>query len=217
MNLKDRILNRIDKVFEARPDVGELYLTVTNMIEMIYSPGSSQLRAVETLQQQVYDSSWPDWKKESRFRQYLYGCLRTIKTEIEAGLVVRIQSQAQGEIIGDFIELAREALGAGQKNVAAVLACAALEDALKRTAKDCDLDVYDKVMSEVINALKSKGEIRSGEAKTLGNYVNLRDSAFHAQWDEFEDSDVEEIIEYTAEFLTERFSFLHDTDNATKP
>jgi len=43
------------------------------------------------------------------------------------------------------------------KDVAAVLACAALEDALKRVAIKNELDVDDKDMSEVINALKAGG------------------------------------------------------------
>ena len=217
MNLKEKILNRINNVLEGPRSEASYYMELTNIIETIYGPNSAQLRVVEKLEQHAYDGDGRTYAKHLDFVGHLRDCLNTIKADIEGGLVERVQSHAQREIIGDFIELAREALNAGQKNVAAVLACAALEDSLKRTAKDRDLDVYDKVMSEVINALKSVGEIRSGEAKTLGNYVNLRDSAFHAQWDEFEDADVEDVIEYTKDFLDERFPFPHDTDNAAKP
>jgi hypothetical protein len=54
----------------------------------------------------------------------------------------------------------------GNKDVAAVLACAALEDALKRYATLNDLDVQDQSMQQVVGALKSKGLV-SGAQKIL--------------------------------------------------
>ena len=38
------------------------------------------------------------------------GVLKSIKSEVEAGLVGRLKLQAQGGIFGDFITLARESL-----------------------------------------------------------------------------------------------------------
>ncbi|MCK5472441.1 MAG: hypothetical protein KAI59_00295, partial [Planctomycetes bacterium] len=72
--------------------------------------------------------------------------LRAAKAEIEGGWLFTIESQVSAEIFADFIALAKEALD-DNKDVAAVLVCAALEDALKRVAVKENLDVDDKDMS----------------------------------------------------------------------
>ncbi|PYV10077.1 MAG: hypothetical protein DMG07_21765, partial [Acidobacteria bacterium] len=54
----------------------------------------------------------------------LRGILRTAKAELEAGLVGDLRRRFTGEVLTDFVELARGALdegGDGAKNVAAVL------------------------------------------------------------------------------------------------
>jgi len=57
-----------------------------------------------------------------------------------------VQASISGEIFGDFIGLAKSALRENYKDVAAVLACAALEDSLKRFAETNGLSVGDKVL-----------------------------------------------------------------------
>lgn len=56
------------------------------------------------------------------------------KEDFEGGYVFNVELTVSGEVFGDFVSLARTALTEGHKDVAAVLACAALEDALKRYA-----------------------------------------------------------------------------------
>ena len=56
------------------------------------------------------------------------------------------------EILGDFIALAREAHSEGQKEIAAVFVCAALEDSPKQCATSHALDVHHKEMPVVVHA-----------------------------------------------------------------
>jgi hypothetical protein len=79
------------------------------------------------------------------------------KDDFEGGYVFDVELRVSGEVFGDFVALARKSLADGHKDVAAVLACAALEDALKRFADANGLAVGDKTMQEVVNALKSFG------------------------------------------------------------
>ena len=109
--LKDKILNQIDQVLKQGRLAG-LYLTVTNMFERIYGPHSPQLRLVETLQKQVYDGQGRDFAKTLEFSDHLRGCLHTLASEIREGLIVNIQSEARGEVLGNFLVLAREAIDA---------------------------------------------------------------------------------------------------------
>jgi len=131
--------------------------------------------------------------------------LQAAKAEIEGGWLFTVEGQVSAEIFADFIALAKEALD-DNKDVAAVLACAALEDALKRVAIKENLEVDDKDMSEVINALKAKGVIKGAQAPIVQSYVKLRNKAFHADWDKFDKESVSSVIGFTEQFLLTNFS-----------
>lgn len=131
--------------------------------------------------------------------------LQAAKVEVEGGWLFTVEGRVSAEIFADFIALAKEALD-DNKDVAAVLACAALEDALKRVAIKENLDVDDKDMSEVINALKAKGVIKGAQAPIVQSYVKLRNKAFHAEWDKFDKESVSSVIGFTEQFLLTNFS-----------
>lgn len=135
----------------------------------------------------------------------LHGYLRELKESITDGLIANIQSEARGEALGDFLVLARESLDAEQKEVAAVLACAALEDALKRCANNRGLNVQDKNMNDVVNALKTNGVIRRNQGALLSAFVKLRNDAFHARWDTIDTAGVKSVLAFTEEFLAKQF------------
>ncbi len=131
--------------------------------------------------------------------------LQTAKNEIEGGWLFTIEGQISAEIFADFIALAKKALDEN-KDVAAVLACAAIEDALKRLAMKENIDVSDKEMSDVINALKAKGIIKGAQSSIIQSYVQLRNKAFHAQWDKIDKESVSGLISFTEQFLLTNFS-----------
>lgn len=87
-----------------------------------------------------------------------------------------------------------------------VLACAALEDALKRVAIKENLNVDDKDMSDVINALKTKGVIKGAQVPIVQSYVKLRNKAFHAEWDKIDKESVSSVIGFTEQFILSNFS-----------
>ncbi len=143
--------------------------------------------------------------KRTKIRNATYGTLKSIKSEVEAGLVGNIELQAQGGIFGDFINLAKESLDEN-KDVAAVLVCAALEDALKKFALQNDLNVDDANMEQVINALKGKGLIKGTQASLAKGHKQLRKNAFHAKWDKIDKVSVNSAIGFTESFILEHFS-----------
>ena len=212
MDLKDNMLQRIDELLEEprpselREKVTEIALATVNMIATLYGPQSAQLNFLKTIEKQIPDEGWQsDWNVGVLIN-HLHGCLRTLKADILEGRIVDLQSEAQREVLGDFIALARKALIEEQKDVAAVLACAALEDALKRCANDHNLDVDDKDMSDVVNALKSAGVIRGPQGSLLKGFVQLRNKTFHAQWEALDVPDIKSILAFTEEFLVKQFS-----------
>ena len=134
------------------------------------------------------------------------GIFRAAKTDFEGGYIFRLEQSLSGEILGDFVALARASLRDGNKDVAAVLACAALEDALKRHARQNGLTVDDKVMQEVVAALKSKGVVSGAQKTLLDTMPKIRDYAMHANWDKLTSADVGSVIGFVEQFLLSNFS-----------
>ena len=208
MNIEDNILNRIERLLEKGldkrtssdyvpyADTAEVSLAATDIFTTIYGASSPQLDMVKAAQEKGRNLATV---------QILCGYLRELREVIADGLIVNIQSEARGEALGDFLVLARESLDAEQKDVAAVLACAALEDALKRCANDRGLNVQDKNMNEVVNALKAEGVLRKNEGALLSAFVKLRNDAFHARWAAIDTTSVTSIIAFTEEFLAKQF------------
>lgn len=136
----------------------------------------------------------------------LQGLFKSAKEDFEGGYVFNVDLRVSGEVFGDFIVLAKQSLAEGHKDVAAVLASAALEDSLKRYATANGLNVDDGSMMAVINALKSKGLV-SGAYKTLLNAMpKIRNYAMHADWEKISEPDVNSVIGFVEQFLLTKFS-----------
>ncbi|KWI61995.1 DUF4145 domain-containing protein [Burkholderia ubonensis] len=131
---------------------------------------------------------------------------RSAKDDFDGGYVFDVELRVSGEIFGDFVVLARQALSEGHKDVAAVLASAALEDAIKRYAVVQGLEVGEKSMQDVVNLLKSAGLVGGAQKTLLDAMPKLRNFALHAQWDKLTEPDVNSIIGFVEQFLLNKFS-----------
>lgn len=136
----------------------------------------------------------------------LAGVFDSAKEDFEGGYVFNIELQVSGEIFGDFVALARQSLSEGHKDVAAVLACAALEDALKRFALLNGLVVGDKSMQEVVNALKGGGLVSGAQKTLLDAMPRIRNHALHAEWSKLSEPDVSSVLGFVEQFLLTKFS-----------
>jgi hypothetical protein len=136
----------------------------------------------------------------------LKGIFLGAKSDYEGGYAFSVEKTMSGEIFGDFIAMAKHALAEDYKDVAAVLACASLEDTLKRFAKLNELGVEDKALQEVVNALKSKGLVAGAQKTLLDSMIKVRDYAMHANWGKIQPADVNSVIGYVEQFLLSNFS-----------
>src|SRR5690606_14661403 len=119
----------------------------------------------------------------------LQGIFQSAREDFEGGYIFDVDLRVSGEVFGDFVAMAKQALSDGYKDVAAVLACAALEDALKRFAQAKGLSVDDSTMSEVVNALKSKGLVSGAQKSLLDTMPKIRNFAMHGNWDKISAAD----------------------------
>ena len=210
MDMKDNILQRIDELLELRrsispEDIAELTAGTITILQLVYGIRSAHLEQVLTLQKQVY-SEGIDTSLLINFKHHLFGYLRSLRSDAIEGRIVNPQAEARGEVFGDFLTSARRALDEDEKDVAAVLACAALEDSLKQYAKSLSLDVDEVEMATVVNALKSAGAVDKTEGAVLKGYTQVRNRAFHAEWEKVDVPSITGIIAFTEQFLIKHFS-----------
>ena len=149
----------------------------------------------------IYDkfNFYPEQFEEAK------GIFLSAKSDFEGGYLFDLQSKITGELFGDFVALSKTSLKEGYMEVAAVLACAALEDALKRYARSQDLSVDDEVMQTVVSALKTKGLVSGAQKTLLDAMPKIRDYAMHANWNKIKPEDVSSVIGFVERFLLDHF------------
>jgi uncharacterized protein YutE (UPF0331/DUF86 family) len=188
----------------TKTNVDLIYNLTLSLLQKVYGNSNDH---INNFQSQLSDFNFND--KTIEYKDILQICiakLEFIKSEIQLGLVNSIKNEVTGEIVADFLSLARKSLTEDIVEVAAVLSCASLEDTLKRYARLNDLNVDEKTMTEVINALKSKGLLSSAQDSILKGYAKIRNKVFHADWDKIEKSDISSIVGFTEEFVLKHFS-----------
>jgi hypothetical protein len=212
MITEDNLLNRIDELLnldweEDRYDlVGEIYSGTIAIANQLWGAGSAQVEAVKQLREDMQSSKWSEsGKAENTFLQ-CKGILRSMASDIRAGRMGSIRLEYQGQVFADFINVAKAALAEGTKDVAAVLAAAALEDTLKRYGQIKGLDVEDKDLTTVVNALKSVGMLSATQGALLKGMVPFRNKALHAEWAKIDTAEVQGVLAFVEEFLVKQFA-----------
>ena len=218
---KDIILKRIEELLESTGHIyskkvqntscdensyfKSIYGTIS-ILKATYGDNSSAEKTLLSLKD-LYIDRGPQFRSTPIFDTVnnLKAILENLKTEIEYGLLTRIENRAVGEIFGDMVSMAKKLFNEGQKEPSSVLACAALEDSLKKYAINNGLDVYESELSQVINALKSKSLLKGPQAALVQSFVTLRNKAFHAQFDKIEMPEIISLIAFIEQFLLQNF------------
>lgn len=198
--LNENVIVRKDGRDEVNVSKWEEWATnVMNLLERAFGQDSVHARNFRS----VYEESASGWSYNLNKAK---GIFLAAKSDFEGGYIFGLDKALSGEILGDFVILAKVALRDGNKDVAAVLASAALEDTLKRYARNNGLQVDDRVMQDVVSALKSKGLVSGAQKSLLDTMPKLRDYAMHANWEKLTIEDVGSIIGFVEQFLLSHFA-----------
>jgi len=134
--------------------------------------------------------------------------LRNLRSEIDVGLIGNIKKSIVGDVIADFIQLAKAVLDDGGnkgRNVAAVLTAAAFEDTIRRMGETFAGVVGRDDLSDVINQLKEKGVLQGPQIGIALSYLKFRNDALHADWDKIELSSIHACLGFVEQLLLKHF------------
>lgn len=128
--------------------------------------------------------------------------LQNLVWDADAGVLAPVADQARAETFDAFLDHAEYYVQGTKKNEAGVIAGVVFEDSVRRVCRKLGITETDVKPDQLISSLVSAGTFSSVKAKRARADAGVRTKATHAQWDEFELSDVEATIVFTREFIS---------------
>ena len=191
---KEKLITIIDNLLKKFPEVEQswYYSGIEGWFENT-SAYESLMTEILSLIPHIYGFGHPNTQRViNAYNQQsleglriIKGILEGTKNNIENGLLTEITENITINIKTDFLKSAQEFLENNQKDPAAILGCVVLEDSLKKLAtKNKITGMQNKEMSVVANTLLSKKVIDKSTHSSILSFKNLRNAAFHAQWNE---------------------------------
>nr|WP_300311579.1 hypothetical protein [Halomonas sp.] len=169
----------------------------SNIVELLVPDANSGYRRVaDRIREHDYGYVIPQGVGE--MSEVLTNLLR----DAQAGLVASVADNARAEIFDDFLDHAKLYLKQGRKNEAGVIAGVVFEDSLRRVCRKSGIDENGQKLDALISELAKSGYLSATKAKRARVSADVRTKATHAQWDEFDESDVRTTIEFATDFIT---------------
>jgi hypothetical protein len=203
----DALLSRADAGAEEVLTSQELLQGALSALSLAYGENSVQVQGLVREIENI-NRKWSGGVAARYIISITKGTLQNLRGDLDAGLVGNLQRSIMGEVLTDFIQLARNTLnekGDDAKNVAAVLAAAAYEDTMRRLATTSGIPHHEK-LADVLTALKNTGVLQGTQVGIATSYLNFRNSALHAQWERVDREAVASVLGFVEQLLIKHFS-----------
>jgi hypothetical protein len=135
----------------------------------------------------------------------MYSLLLSISDEYKHGLLGGPEYIYAIESFEGFLDHAEELLTLGRVKASSVLASIVLEDTIKKLGKRHSVVVEKEKLEQAINALKTKGILKSGKAKQLKACADVRNQALHADFEDIAPRSVRTLIDEVKDLLENYF------------
>jgi HEPN domain len=148
----------------------------------------------------------------SRFNDYTpvknaLGILRAAKDDYENGYLFEVRVLIEAEVFDDFLEQAKYLFDSGYHAPAAIIAGSVLEDGLRKLCIREGITLSSKPKLDAMNAdLAKSGVYNVLIQKKITALADIRNKAAHGKWNEFAESDVEQMIVQVRSFMEDNFS-----------
>lgn len=127
--------------------------------------------------------------------------LKLLLQDIDLGLLTSIEDQTKAAIFDDFLDHAKYYSKNKRKNEAGVIAGVVFEDSLRNICRNIGIKEQGKKLDTLIDDLVKIGTLNQVKAKRAKVSAHVRTKATHAQWEEFELTDVNTTIVFTEELI----------------
>ena len=128
--------------------------------------------------------------------------LESLLSDIDNGLISSIENQTRAVVFDDFLDHAKEYAEQNLSRESGVISGVVFEDTLRTICRSHNLEEKGQKLDELISVLSKQGIFNRLKAKRARVAAHVRTKATHAQWDEFDMSDVNATIAFTEELIT---------------
>jgi hypothetical protein len=132
--------------------------------------------------------------------------LQSLLNDINNGLLASVENQTKALVFDDFLDHAKAYAKQEMKNEAGVIAGVVFEDTLRNICRNNEINESGVKLDQLITELTKLDVISQIKAKRARVAAHVRTKATHAQWDEFELSDVNTTIEFTEQLINDNLA-----------
>ena len=131
----------------------------------------------------------------------LFTTLQHLQKDIKIGLISSITDRAKAETFDNFLDHAKSYLSSNQIKESGVIAGVVFEDSIRRICDKYEISQKGRKLDKLIDDLVKAQKITQMKAKRAKASAHVRTKATHAQWDEFDERDVQITIDFTEEII----------------
>jgi len=214
MKNSDQVLNQIDDVLNEYEQHNERIHKLSEVIQMqivtrlraalvrICPINSVYVKqAEEIITKYIYPHKQAD---------FLYGILKSLRADLEAGYIESITELLHGELFSDFIDMSEHLLKEGYKDAASVIAGSALEAHLRQLCIKNEIEIeYEHngdsrpKKADKMNSDLAKEDIYSKiYQKNVTAWLSIRNDAAHGNYGEYQKQQVAIMISGIRDFIT---------------
>ena len=139
--------------------------------------------------------------------QQAFGVLLAATEDFEKEALFNVKRVVEAELFSDFLELAEYLSSTGYYQPAAVIAGSVLEDGLRKLCSRSGVQLPDRPKLDWMNAQLAKaGTYNVLTQKRITALADLRNSAAHGKWDQFQQPDVDAMIRDVRDFMEHHYA-----------
>ena len=124
-------------------------------------------------------------------------------SDLDNDLIFSVESRIRATVFEDFLQEARRYAKKKQIREAGVFAAAVFEDALRSLSRKGGVKEERVRTDKLISDLTHKGVLTDVKAKRARASAGIRNKAMHAQWDDIDLNDVNTLISFTEELISQ--------------
>ncbi len=163
----------------------------------------SRVFGLDSVHYKNFEAQYPKFRDYSPVNRAL-GILRAAKDDYEQGYLFNTRILIEADVFDEFLEQAGHLLDSGYYQPAAVVIGSVLEDGLRKLCARHDIPLPAKPKLDTMNATFAKQGVYSKlTQKRITALADIRNKAAHGEWDEFTETDVENMLRDVRQFMEE--------------